>query len=271
MQNYGIVKHCQVDCRLDSVAFCKCCYGPRGPENGRHTAAPPRGAIRRRGGDGRDCVHGLRRRPSRAMLPPVCCPFVVDVGVTEERARGAPAGLPTTLGGWGMGVPFMPDAGTTLTHDRHRRPLRSPIRCQCHGRGLAAAQPYGGCRLVLVASVRARESKHASTRTVSAGAGEKVPLCLLSRFSPRGQSPCTSELIFSQGSARTHSMTHPLRHPNRSVRSTDRPHAAVHSTPTGAYCARHSRPHIHIAAGGAGLQHGTLTPPRPATSVAPLL
>jgi len=85
-----------------------------------------------------------------------------------------------------MGVPSMPDACSTIIHDRHRRPRRSPICCRCHGRDWAAAQPYGGCRLVLIAAVRAREREHASTRRVSVGAGGKVPLCLLSRPPPRG-------------------------------------------------------------------------------------
>ena len=79
---------------LDLVAFCKSCNGPRGSKNGRRTATPPRGAIRRRGDDGRDCVHGSRRRPSQVMLPPVGSPFFVDVGVIDERARGAPARRP---------------------------------------------------------------------------------------------------------------------------------------------------------------------------------
>jgi len=54
----------------------------------------------------------------------------------------------------------MPGAGTTLTHDRHRRPRRSPIRCRCHGGGWAAALRYGRCRLLLLAAVRAGEREH---------------------------------------------------------------------------------------------------------------
>ena len=127
-----------------------------------------------RAGGGRDCVYGSRRQPLRALLPPFSRHVLVDVGVTDECTRCGLAGRPATFGRGGMGVRPMRGAGTTLTHDRYRRPRRSPIRCRCHGRGRVAAHLYGWCRFVLVAAVRVGERKHASTSRVSADAGEKV-------------------------------------------------------------------------------------------------
>jgi len=83
------------------------------------------------------------------MLPPVCRPFLVDVGVTDERTRGAPAGRPATLGEGEMGVPSMPGAGTRLTHDRHRRPRRSPSAADAIAEAGPPRSPTAGAVLFL--------------------------------------------------------------------------------------------------------------------------